>query len=102
MLSVPGAAAVRAQSFHSATNTLVSPSFAAKRVEANTVLNGGLSLNLGGVVARGLGAQSLQLDLRGFNLTDLRYETAGYVYYDVPYFYPAAGRNVFVSLRAEF
>lgn len=78
------------------------PGYQRKRVEANTVLNGAISLNLGGVVARGLGAKSLELDLRGFNLTDLRYETAGYVFYDVPYFYPAAGRNVFVSLRAGF
>ena len=78
------------------------PGYQRKRVEANTVLNGGFTMNLGGAVARGLGARTLELDVRGFNLTDLRYETAGYVYYEVPYFYPAAGRNVFVSLRAEF
>ncbi len=78
------------------------PGYQRKRVEANTVLNGALSMKLGGGIARGLGAKSLELDLRGFNLTDLRYETAGYVYDEVPYFYPAAGRNVFVSLRAEF
>ena len=36
------------------------------------------------------------------NLTDLRYETSGYVYAEVPYFYPAATRNFFVSLKAEF
>lgn len=78
------------------------PGYQRKRVEPSTVLNGALSVKLGGAVARGLGARSLQLDLRGFNLTDLRYETAGYVYYEVPYFYPAAGRHVFVSLRAEF
>lgn len=78
------------------------PGYQRKRVEPSTVLNGAFSVKVGGALARGLGARSLELDLRGFNLTDLRYETAGYVYYDVPYFYPAAGRNVFVSLRAEF
>jgi len=44
----------------------------------------------------------LALEVHAQNLTDLKYETAGYVYFDVPYFYPASGRSAFVSLRAEF
>ena len=78
------------------------PGYQRKRVEASTVVNGLLSLGLGSAVARGLGARSVELDVRGLNLTDLRYETAGYVYFEVPYFYPAARRSVFVGLRAEF
>lgn len=78
------------------------PGYQRKRVEASTVLNGVFTMDLGGAAARGLGARSLTLDVRGFNLTDLRYESAGYVFFEVPYFYPSAGRNVFVSLRVEF
>jgi len=78
------------------------PGYQRKRVESSTVLNGVATLRLGSAVARTLGAKSVDLDVRGFNLTDLRYEMAGYVYAEVPYFYPAARRNVFVSLRAEF
>jgi hypothetical protein len=36
------------------------------------------------------------------NLTGLPYETAGYVYAEIPYFYPASGRSVFVALKADF
>jgi iron complex outermembrane receptor protein len=78
------------------------PGYQKKVVEPSTVLNAALSLDLGRGVARGLGIQSLTLDARGMNLTDLRYETAGYVFAEVPYFYPAARRNAFVGLRAEF
>jgi iron complex outermembrane receptor protein len=80
----------------------LAPGYQRKRVEASTVLNGVASLRLGSVVARALGAKSVDLDVRGFNLTDLRYELAGYVDTEVPFYYPAARRNVFVSLRAEF
>jgi hypothetical protein len=78
------------------------PGYQAKLVQPSTVLNGALSLDLGRAAARGLGARSLALDVRGFNLTDLRYETAGYVFAEVPYYYPAGRRSAFVSLRAEF
>jgi iron complex outermembrane receptor protein len=78
------------------------PGYQKKVVEPYTLLNGAISLDLGGWAARSLGARSLALDVRGFNLTDLRYETGGYVFYEVPYYYPAARRNGFVSLRAEF
>jgi len=36
------------------------------------------------------------------NLTALKYETAGYVFAEVPYFFPASTRSFFVSLKAEF
>jgi len=78
------------------------PGYQKKVVEPSTVLNAALSIDVGRGLARGLGVRSLTLDVRGMNLTDLRYETAGYVYADVPYFYPAARRNAFVGLRAEF
>ena len=54
------------------------------------------------IPARAAGVQRLFLEVRGMNLTGLRYETAGYTFDEVPYFYPAATRNVFVSLKAEF
>ena len=79
------------------------PGYQHKFVEAHTLLNATLSLDLARLTrTRPLGAQSLALEVHGQNLTDLKYETAGYVYFDVPYFYPASGRSAFVSLRAEF
>ncbi|MGE5175805.1 MAG: TonB-dependent receptor [Hyphomicrobiales bacterium] len=72
-------------------------------VEEHAVLNGTLTFDitrLAGVAL--LGEKRLSLDVRGMNLTGLRYETAGYVYAGVPYFYPASTRSVFVSLKAEF
>ena len=78
------------------------PGYQRKRVEPSTVLNSAASLNLGHAAAGILGARTLTLDVRGFNLTNLRYEMAGYVYAEVPYFYPASRRSAFVSLKAEF
>jgi len=68
------------------------PGYQRKRIEEHAILNGMVSYGLRG----------LSLEVRGMNLTDLRYETAGYVFDEIPYFYPAATRNVFVSLKAEF
>jgi iron complex outermembrane recepter protein len=74
-----------------------------KFVEAHTLLNATLSLDLAQIAnARPFGAKSLALQVQAQNLTDLKYETAGYVYADIPYFYPASGRSAFVSLKAEF
>ena len=78
------------------------PGYQRKRVEASTVLNGVATLGLGNGVARSIGAESIDLDLRGFNLTNLRYESAGYVYAEVPYYFPSAMRHFYVSLRAAF
>ena len=79
------------------------PGYQHKFVEAHTLLNATLSLDLARLThARPLDAKALALEVHAQNLTDLKYETAGYVYADVPYFYPASGRSVFVSLRAEF
>ncbi|TMQ62867.1 MAG: TonB-dependent receptor [Candidatus Eisenbacteria bacterium] len=79
------------------------PGYQHKFVEAHTLLNATLSLDLARLTrTRPLGAEALALEVHAQNLTDLKYETAGYVYADVPYFYPASGRSVFVSLRAEF
>jgi iron complex outermembrane receptor protein len=79
------------------------PGYQKKYIPEHAVLNADLSLDLAKVFGRQpLDARRLLLDLRVLNLTDLRYETSGYVYTEVPYFYPAAGRNAFVSLTAEF
>ncbi|TMQ58389.1 MAG: TonB-dependent receptor [Candidatus Eisenbacteria bacterium] len=79
------------------------PGYQKKLIEEHATWNGLLSFDLGGTGGFGpLGARRLSLELRGMNLTDLRYETAGYVYAEVPYFYPAATRSVFASLKADF
>lgn len=69
-----------------------------RRIESHATLNAAISVDLGGFG----GARHVTLDLRGNNLNDKKYETAGYVYDGVPYFIPAAGRNVFAGLRADF
>lgn len=69
------------------------PGYQKKLVEEHAVLNGLLSFEV---------ARALLLEVRGMNLTGLRYETSGYVDTEVPFFYPAATRNFFVSLKAEF
>jgi iron complex outermembrane receptor protein len=74
-----------------------------KLVEEHAVVNGTLSLDLGGMTrSRPLDARRLTLELHAQNLTDLKYETAGYVFAEVPYFYPASGRSFFVGMKAEF
>lgn len=79
------------------------PGYPRKLIPEHAVLNADLSLDLTALLGGApLDARRLALDLRVLNLTDLRYETSGYVYAEVPYFYPAAGRNAFVSLTAEF
>jgi iron complex outermembrane recepter protein len=79
------------------------PGYQHRYVEQHAVLNGRVSLDLTGLTGfRPFSSSTLALDIHALNLTDLKYETAGYVFFDVPYFIPAAGRNVFASLRAEF
>jgi outer membrane receptor protein involved in Fe transport len=79
------------------------PGYQHKFVEEHAVLNGALTLDLARLVgSRALGQQALALDVHAMNLTGLRYETSGYVFAEVPYFYPASKRSVFVALRAEF
>jgi hypothetical protein len=79
------------------------PGYQHKYVEEHAVLNAALTLDLTPLVgARALGQKSLALDVHGLNLTGLRYETAGYVFDEIPYFYPASKRSVFAALRVEF
>ncbi len=79
------------------------PGYQKKVIEEHAVLDALLSFDLRELARwKPLDARRLLLELRGMNLTDLPYETSGYVYADVPYFYPAATRNFFVSLKAEF
>ncbi len=82
------------------------PGYQKKLIEEHAVLNGLISLDLNGITRRRLlDARALTLEIRGMNLTDLRYETAGYfdpVYTNLPYFIPAATRNIFVGLKADF
>jgi iron complex outermembrane receptor protein len=79
------------------------PDYQHKFVEEHAVLNGALTLDLTRLFgSRALGQQALALDVHAMNLTGLRYETSGYVFAEVPYFYPASKRSVFVALRAEF
>jgi iron complex outermembrane receptor protein len=80
------------------------PGYQKKLIEEHAVLNGLLSFDLAGAAGlkRMLDARRILLELRGMNLTGLRYETAGYVFAEVPYFYPAATGNFFVSLKADF
>jgi iron complex outermembrane receptor protein len=74
-----------------------------KFVEEHAVLNAALTLDLTPLVGtHALGQKSLALDLHALNLTGLRYETAGYVFDEIPYFYPASKRSVFAALRVEF
>ena len=79
------------------------PGYASLFVEEHAVLNGALNFDLVRLAGfRPFEANGLALEVRGMNLTDLKYETAGYTFAGVPYFYPAAERNVFVTLRADF
>jgi hypothetical protein len=79
------------------------PGYASLFVEEHAVLNGALTFDLVRLAGfRPFEANGLALEVRGLNLTGLKYETAGYVFAGIPYFYPAADRNVFVSLRADF
>ena len=74
-----------------------------KLIEEHAVLNGTFSLDLGQLThSRPLDARRVALELHVQNLTGLKYETAGYVYAEVPYFYPASGRSFFLSLKADF
>ncbi|MBI5837174.1 MAG: TonB-dependent receptor [Candidatus Eisenbacteria bacterium] len=74
------------------------PGYAARIVPGYALLNASATLDLGALA----GARGLLLDLRANNLLDRRHETSGYVYGDVPYFYPAATRNVYAAVKAEF
>ncbi|MBI4365151.1 MAG: TonB-dependent receptor [Candidatus Latescibacteria bacterium] len=79
------------------------PGYQKKLIEEHAVLDGLLAFDLAAITGtRPLDARKILIEIRGMNLTGLRYETSGYVYAEVPYFYPAATRNVFVSLKAEF
>jgi iron complex outermembrane receptor protein len=79
------------------------PGYQHKFAEEHAVLNGALTLDLTNLVgSRALGQRALALDVHGMNLTGLRYETSGYVFAEVPYYYPASKRSVFIALRAEF
>jgi len=79
------------------------PGYASLFVEEHAVLNGALTFDLARLAGfRPFEANGLALEVRGMNLTGLKYETAGYVFDGIPYFYPAAERNVFVTLRADF
>lgn len=79
------------------------PGYQRKLIPEHAVLNADLSLDLTALAGRSfLDEERLTLDVRVLNATGLRYETSGYVDSEIPYFYPAARRNVFVGLRAEF
>ena len=79
------------------------PGYQHKLIEEHAFVNGALTLDLGRLTrSRPLDAQRVALELHAQNLTDLKYETSGYVFADVPYFYPASGRSFFASLKAEF
>jgi len=79
------------------------PGYQKKLIEEHAILDGLVSFDLTRLIgAHPLDAQRLLLEVRGMNLTGLRYETSGYVFDEIPYFYPAATRNWFVSLKADF
>jgi iron complex outermembrane receptor protein len=79
------------------------PGYQHKFAEEHAVLNGTLTLDLTRLAGSGALAQkAFALDVHAMNLTDLRYETSGYVFDEIPYYYPASKRSVFVALRAEF
>lgn len=79
------------------------PGYQKKLIPEHAVLNADLSLDLTRLFHDSfLDARKVALDLRLMNVTGLRYETSGYVDGQVPYFYPAAERNAFASLKAEF
>jgi len=79
------------------------PGYQRKLIEEHAFVNGTLTLDLGEIThSRPLDARRILLEIRGMNLTNLRYETSGYVYAETPYFFPAALRNVYAGLRAEF
>ena len=82
----------------------LAPGYQKKLIEEHAVLNGLLSCDLGGAagIKPRLDARRVLLEMRAMNLTGLRYETSGYVFDEVPYFYPAATRSFFVSLKADF
>ena len=80
----------------------LAPGYPKKLIEEHATLDGVLSVELGSAIRKPIDASRMALELRGINLTGLRYETSGYVFDEIPYFYPAATRNVFVSLKAEF
>ena len=79
------------------------PGYQKKLIEEHAVLNALLSFDLVEIAGfKPLEARRVLLEFRAMNLTDLRYEAAGYTYAEVPYFYPSATRNFFVSLKADF
>jgi outer membrane receptor protein involved in Fe transport len=79
------------------------PGYQHRYIEQHAILNGRVSLDVTGLTGlRPFPSSTLALHIHALNLTDLKYETAGYVFDGVPYFIPAAGRNVFASVRAEF
>ncbi|HYQ96333.1 MAG TPA: TonB-dependent receptor [Candidatus Eisenbacteria bacterium] len=79
------------------------PGYPKKLIEEHAVLNGLLSFDIAGAGGlKSLEARRVLLELRAMNMTGLRYETSGYVFAEVPYFFPASTRNFFVSLKADF
>lgn len=75
------------------------PGYVPKLIEPFTLGELDASLDLDRLL--GGRGRSLRLQLHVDNLFDERYAASGYVY-DVPYFYPAATRNVFVGLTYGF
>jgi iron complex outermembrane receptor protein len=59
-------------------------------------LRAGLRFGLGNAL------KSLALECSVNNVTDEHYSASGYTYYGVPYYYPAAERNVYVRLRTDW
>src|SRR5262249_24995305 len=79
------------------------PGYQHKFIEEHAILNGAVSIDLNTLTgSQRLDMQTLALDIHMMNITGLKYETSGYVFDEVAYFYPAATRNVFVSLRTAF
>jgi len=79
------------------------PGYQHKFIEEHAIVNGALSININALTgSQPLDTQAMALDIHLLNITGLKYETSGYVFDEVPYFYPASTRSVFVSLRTVF
>jgi iron complex outermembrane receptor protein len=79
------------------------PGYQHKYIPEHATLNATVALDLNRLTrSRPVGAGALSLEVHAQNLTGLKYETAGYVYEEVPYFFVGSEFNIFASLKATY
>jgi iron complex outermembrane receptor protein len=79
------------------------PGYQHRYIPEHATLNAMLALDLNRLThAQPIGAGALSLEVHAQNLTGLKYETAGYVYEEMPYFFVGSELNIFASLKAAY